>query len=325
MAIRFSDAATALQAGDAGLRRALANCSLTFFTGTQPTSANDSYGSSQPIISFTNADGVLTADVPAVAVYDLTGWTTADTLTSITVASYEVLGTAATTINFTNYATATLAAAAVAAQINNYLGAIDFTASSSGATFTIYAPKNSGAVFNNAAVIVTGVCASAGHIKSGGTPETANATPYTFTGNGRFGNATGGGTVGVAAANGLTFMAPANNTTDLTYDLIKPTSEVWKGKNGMGPADAALATTPYSGIVDGTTYTAGWGRLLCSAGDSGSAATSGTTGYVRVDFSVGTSGTDFIMSPAATFTVNIATPIETTINTFTLQVAKNLA
>ena len=53
MAIRFSDAATALMAGDCGLRRALSNASITFYTGSQPDSANTGYGTSQPIISFT--------------------------------------------------------------------------------------------------------------------------------------------------------------------------------------------------------------------------------------------------------------------------------
>jgi hypothetical protein len=321
MAIRFSDAATALMAGDTGLRRALSNASVTFFTGTQPASANESYGSAQPIISFTLSDGVLTQEVQALAVFDFTGITTAETLTSVTVSGIEILGATVT------YATSdTATAAAIAAQINKYNGALDINATSSGTSVTVYAPKNSGTALNNATIVATGTGVwngAAAHMKSGAVAATA--TPNTWSsGNGRFGSGAGGNTAGVAAANGLTFDVPVDDTT--SYKLSKPSTETWKGKNGFGPATSA-ATAVYSGIVNGTTYTAGWGRILISNGDDGSTATSGLTGYIRVDFSVGTSGTDFIMSPAATFTVNTASgsEIETTINSFNLKVAKNMA
>lgn len=321
MAIRFSDAATALMAGDSGLRRALSNASITFYTGSQPASANDSYGSSQPIISFTLSDGVLTPEVQGNALFDLTGITTAETITSITVGGFEILGA---TITYATSATAT--AAAVAAQINKYNGVLDINATSSAETVTITAPKNAGIALNNATIVATGTGVwngAASHFKSNAVAATA--TPHTYSsGNGRFASGAGGSTAGVAAANGLTFDVPVDNTTTSTYDLSKPTSETWSGSNGYGPATSS-ATTVYSGIVNGTTYTAGWGRILCSYGDDGSTATSGATGYIRVDFSVGTSGTDFIMSPAATFTVNTSTPVVTTINSFTLQVSKNMA
>jgi hypothetical protein len=329
MAIRYSDAATALQAGDSGLRRALSNASITFFTGTQPTSANDSYGSSQPIISFTLADGVLTQEVIALALLDFTGATGSETLTSITVSGIEVFGTTltfGTTVNGVALSTATLFAEAVAWQINDFNAALDINAVPSGATVTLHAPKNTGIALNNAAIYATGTVVwngAAAHMSSGAVAATETPNHWD-SGNGRFGSGAGGNTAGVAAANGLTFNAPTNNTTALTYDLEKPSSQTWTGNNGYGPATASAATV-FSGIVNGTTYTAGWGRILCSAGDDGSAATSGATGYIRCDFTVGTSGTDFIMSPAATFLVNTTTPIPTTINTFTLRVSKNLA
>lgn len=320
MAIRFSDAATALMAGDSGLRRALANASITFFTGTQPASANDSYGTSQPIISFTLADGQLTSEVIATAVFDLTGITTGETITSITVGGFEILGSTIT------YATSSAATtAAVAAQINNYNGVIDINAVyASGDTLTIYAPRSSGIALNNATIVAAGTAVwngAASHFKSNAVAATA--TPNTYSsGNGRFGTGAGGSTAGIAAVNGLTFDTPIDGTT--SFNLVKPAGQVWKGANGYGPA-TATTTSVFAGIVNATTYTAGWGRILCSATDDGSAATSGINGFIRVDFSVGTSLTDFIMTPAATFTVNTTTPIESTINSFVLKVAKNMA
>lgn len=322
MAVRFSDAATALMAGDLGLRRALSNCSMTFFTGSQPTSANDSYGSAQPIISYTLTDGVLTQEVTALALLDFTGITTAETITSITVSGIEILGA---TVTFAVDVATTIAL--IAAQINTFQGALDVNAVVTSATaVTLYAPKNAGIALNNATIVASGTGVwngAAAHTQSGGVAATA--TPNTWSsGNGRFGSGAGGNTAGIAAANGLTFNTPVDATT--AYSLVKPTAQVWKGKNGFGPATSA-ATVVYSGIVTGTTYTAGWGRILVSNGDDGSAATSAATGYIRVDFSVGTSGTDFIMTPAATFTVNTTSgsEVETTINTFVLNIAKNMA
>jgi hypothetical protein len=294
MAIRYSDAATALQAGETGLRQALSNANITFFTGTQPTSANDSYGSSQPIINFTLADGVLTNETKTVWETTLSGLTGTAGFSSIKVGGFEILGATITST------TLPLILTAVCNQINDYQGNLGFSATNDGATkIQVIAPKGTGANYSGVAIAYT-------------TSGTITATGTAIT------------TAGVAAVNGLTFNPPSNNTIDVTYDLSKPASETWSGSNGYGPA-TAVATAAFGGIVNGTTYTAGWGRILCSASDDGSTATSGATGYIRVDFSIGTSGTDFIMSPAATFTVNTTTPVVTSINSFTLQVAKNLA
>ena len=65
MAIRLSDAAAALMAGDVGLRRALAGAHMTFYTGTQPTSANNAIGTAQPIVAFTKDDSVQTEETLA--------------------------------------------------------------------------------------------------------------------------------------------------------------------------------------------------------------------------------------------------------------------
>ena len=297
MSIRFSDAATALMAGDVGLRRALANSNITFYTGTQPTTANDSIGSSQPIISFTNADAVFTANVEQTWRVTFSAYTPTTNITAVKIDNLDILGG---TVSFG--ADIATGCAAVAAAINANIYNCDFTATATSTQVLIQAPRASGAFFNSGVLSVT---------KSGGT--------LTATVDGVI-------TTGVTGANGLTFDAPVANVDTTTYDLVKPVAQVWKGKNGFGPATAA-ATAVYTGIVTGNTYTAGWGRIICSSGDDGSTATSGATGYVRIDFSVGTSGTDFIMAPAATFTVNTTSgsEIESTINSFSLKLSKNIA
>lgn len=313
MAIRYSDAAAALLAGDMGLRRVFANCHMVLYEGTQPTSANDTIGSSQPLISVTNSDGVWTAETRAQWKFTITNATASDTCTSVKIGgaagtnAFDILG-GTVTISDTNDTTA---ASEIAAAINANIANGGFTATSSSGAVTITAPKCSGAAFNTCIVIAAG-------------------SGLTFTYN------DGGGTgavftTGVAAVNGLLFAEAANGTAldpaeDVFY-IQKLSTQTWKGKNGFGPATAA-ASAVFSGIINGTTKTAGWGRLYASAGDDGSAATSGATGYIRMDFSVGTaSPADAIMTPAATFLMNTASgsEVETVINSFRLKVDKALA
>lgn len=310
MAIRFSDATVALMAGDVGLRRALAGGHLTLYTGSQPASANDSIGTAQPIISFTKDDGVYVAGIRAQWKVTFTNSTISDTITSIKIGgaagtnSFEILGTTVVA----SASDDTVLAAQVAAQINSNIGNCDFTATSALGVVTISAPKSSGTAFNSCLMVIAG---------SGIT------STYDPVGGGVF-------TTGVASSNGLTFGEPANGTglspvEDVFY-IEKSASEIWKGKNGFGPATSA-ATAVYTGIVNGTTYTAGWGRLCASNADDGSTATSGATGYIRVDFSVGTSGTDLIMTPAATFAVNTnsGAEIESVLGSFRLKIDKKMA
>lgn len=300
MAIRFSDAATALMAGDVGLRRALSNASITFYSGVQPSvadgGANASIGSAQPIISFTKDDGVYVADREQTWQVTFSGYTPTTTITAVKIDNLDILGGS---VSFGgDIATG---CAALAEAINSNIYNADFTAVATATTIVVSAPKSSGAFFNSGVLTIT---------SSGGT--------LTIVINGVI-------TTGVTGSNGLTFSAPVKSADGTTYDLSKPSGAVWKGKNGYGPATAA-ATAIYTGIVSGTTYTAGWGRIMCSYGDDGSTATSGSTGYVRVDFSVGISGTDFVMAPAASFTVNTApgSEIESIINSFSLKVQKSV-
>lgn len=182
MAIRFSDAATALIIGDTGLKGAITGSKIHFFSGSQPSSANDSSGTSQPIIAFT------------------------------------------------------------------------------------------------------------------------------------------------ASGLGLEFENPADGSgltppEDVFY-IEKSSLQTWNGNNGFDSAGAV-----FSGITDGSTYTAGWGRIIASVGDSGSDATSGTGGYVRVDFSIGTSNADCIMLPTPSFLVNTASgqEYESILSSFILKIKKNMS
>lgn len=231
MAIRFSDALNSRLAGKEGLRKLLSNSQIIFFTGSQPTSANDSKGTSQEIIAFTSGDLQLTEEVLGTAEFDLTGITTAETITSITVSGVEILGA---TITYDTSATAT--AALVAAQINSYLGAIDFKATSSAETVTIAAPNGSGIDLNDATIVAAGTGvwnAASSHFQSNGVAATT--TPNTWsTGDGRFATGNGGSTAGVAAANGLTFDVQSDGAglspAEEVFYIGKPTGETWKGK-----------------------------------------------------------------------------------------------
>ena len=303
MSIRLSDAAAALMAGDVGLRRALANAYMVFYTGSQPSSANGSIGTSQPIVAFTLDDGVMTEETLAQWEIVFSGISGTAGLISLKLDNIEVLGATTTDTTLAGVADA------VAAQVNEFIGNAGVTASSDSVdTVTITAPKGSGVAWNSAVLAGT---------ESG----TITATETTA----------GAATVaGVAAVNGLTFDVAADGASlspaESNFYISKPSSETWKGKNGFGPADAA-ATAVFTGITDGAAYTAGWGRICASPGDDGSAATSGASGFIRMDFSIGTASEDFVISPSASLTVNTASgsEIESVINAFKLKVAKQPA
>jgi hypothetical protein len=273
---------------------------MVFYTGSQPSSANSAKGTAQPILAFTKDDSVLTEETLATWTIVFSAITGTAGLSSLKLDNIEILGT-----TVTNTALGTVADD-VATQINKFIGNAGVTAvSDSVDTVTVTAPKGSGASWNSA--ILLGV-------ESG----TITATE------------TGGGAVvvtGVAGVNGLTFDIAADGAglspAESNFYIAKPSGETWKGKNGFGPA-TAVATAVFTGITDGNSYTAGWGRICASPGDTGEGATSGASGYIRVDFSIGTSTEDFVISPSASLTVNTTggSEIESILNTFKLKVAK---
>jgi hypothetical protein len=292
MSVRFSDAAIALQIGDVGLRRALSNASITFFTGSQPASANTGYGTSQPIISFTNADAQLVPETRARWEVTFSDTTASDTLDTLLVGGISLISgvmTAATTSDSD-------LAEAVALNINSSVYNLGFTATANGGLLTVIAPIGTGDKLNTA--ILSGT-----------------ATGITLT----LSSAGATTTSGVTSTGGLIFDSPV--AYNLGFELVKPSGQTWSGRNGFGPAESSDSTL-YSGVVNGTTYTAGWARILCSPGDTGVNDTSGEDGYIRVDLSVGASGSDILMSPAATFYVDTtyATSMVTALNSFRVKV-----
>lgn len=303
MSIRLSDAATALMAGDVGLRRALSNAHMVFYTGAQPSSANSGIGTSQPIVAFTKDDNALTEETPSgweIVFHSLTGEAG---LSSLKLDNMEILGA-----TITNTTLASIVDD-IAAQINRFLGNAGVTAVSDNVdTIAISAPKGAGVSWDT--MVIAGV--ESGSITA---IESNTGLPVIS---------------GVLALNGLSFDVAADGAelvpAESNFYIAKPVGETWKGKNGFGPA-TALATAIFTGIVDLSSYTAGWGRICASPGDDGEAATSGADGNIRIDFSIGTTSEDFVISPSASLTVNTTggSEIESILNVFKLKVAKQPA
>lgn len=260
MTLRLSDGFKTALAGGLGYYDLLRDSVFQIYSGTQPASANDA-PTGTLLATITDTKGVLTAETRAIALLSFTGTTGVETLTSLTVNGIEILN--GTTTFGGAITTATLFAAAVADSINLKRSHPDFNAIASGETVTVYAPKNSGAAYNNAAIIATGTCVDA-HLTSGA--EAAAASPHTFVGNGRFGSGAGGNTAGIAAINGLKFIFPADTN-------ILSKSGTWSG----------------TAVASGT---AGWGRFVCrnrKTGAADSGAVDASKLDMRVDCAVGTS------------------------------------
>lgn len=291
MALRFSNASKAAIAGGLGYYDLFKDCTFQIYSGTQPTTA-EAAPTGTLLATITNAKGTLTPETRALALFDLTGVTTAETVTSITVNGIEILGA---TVTYATSATAT--ALLLADAINAYRSLPDFNAVASGAAVTVYAPKNAGTAYNNATIIATGTAVwngAASHFTSGAVA--ADATPYTWSsGNGRFGSGAGGNTAGVAAVNGLPFTFPAD-----TYILSK--SGTWQG----------------TAVASGT---AGWGRFIfrnrkTGAADSGALDASSLD--MRCDVAVGTSSAT---AEAVVDSLSITATADQTVNLFALTIS----
>lgn len=279
MTIRKSDALTFLEMGDVGLRRALANCWIDFFEGTQPATANAASTGYQKIITFktgTSSNAYVGETRPKWKV-TLSG-TTSGSLDTVKIAGFDVLGGAV------SYATSfTATAAAAAAQINSKVTNIDFIATSDGADLYIYGPIGVGTGMN-ALVCATTATTLTATVAGAGTP------------------AASGGTDGIASAYGCNWLAPYDGTLltvpDSTVLVLSKDTTTWQGSGGFDKGNSAI-----SGFTSGT-KTAGWGRICASPSDDGS-ATSGETGFVRLDFSIGASGADVNISPSPAYTYNV--------------------
>lgn len=278
MSIRKSDALTFLEMGDVGLRRALANSWIDLYVGSQPATANAA-ATGQKIITFktgTSANDYVGETRPRWKC-TLSG-TTSGSLNTLTIAGLDILGGAV------NYATSfTVTAAAAAAQINANIKNMDFTAISDGADIYVIGPVGVGAGMNDLVLAAT-VTTLTATIASTGKP------------------AASGGTDGIASAYGCNWLPPYDGSALLVPDasvlVLSKDTTTWQGLGGFDKGNDAIA-----GFSSGS-LTAGWGRIKASPADDDS-ATSGETGFVRLDFSIGASGADVNIQPSPSYTYNV--------------------
>ncbi len=304
MAIRYSDAAARLITDEIGLRRALNGCHIVFFTGNQPSSANADAGSSQPIISFTLDDGVYTAEKRPTWQFTLSAILAETTISSVTVGGIELLSGDVVDSSLNGLC------GSLVDNINSNIGNLNFEAKHNAGIVTISGPIGIGPRMNDfkVAVGVTGTITIA------------------YDDSGHDGSVYSSGS---DSQNGLSFSA-AKDGANLTpaedvFYIENLSSENWKGINGFGPATAP-ASSVYSGIVNGQTYTAGWGRICSTEGDDGLSTATDENGYVRVDFSVAASNADCTMLPAPSFYVSTASgqEIESVLTKLVLKLKKRM-
>lgn len=195
MTLRYSDAARNFLAGRGSYRDAFNNGRIEIYTGAQPASANAAVTGTL-LCTITNASGARTAEVLATGNVTLTGGASGS-INTLTVNGIDIIGSAVpfnTSLNQT--------ASDLAAKINSFRAAVEYTASAVGAVVTISAMPGRGATPNGFVVAV------------GLTTITATT-----------GNLAGG----VAAINGLLFGTPGISAVGM---ISKLPTQVWTGVNG---------------------------------------------------------------------------------------------
>jgi hypothetical protein len=261
---------------------------IDVYTGSKPTTANDAKNGTK-LFRVTLAAAALTAETRAACRAVVSA--DAGTINSITIGGVTI----ATGINLIDSAVtcgtdAAASMALIVAAINARYSYPDFWAVASGTTvggttygigttgeFFIIAPKNSGTVFNENNI--TFETTTTQITLNGGSAGTDRTGSFALgTGTGHSGNTA---IPGVAMANGLTVAYPA------AIGVISKEATAWQG--------VGLATD-----------TAGWFRFICNPGlDDGTGALSGTQAdalICRMDGTVGTSGSNLIVSSTAVTT-----------------------
>jgi hypothetical protein len=191
MTMRLSTGLRNFIAKQGGIGQALNNGVIEIYTGAQPASP-DAAPTGTLLCTITNNAGAVTSEVLATGTLTLTGGA-GGSLNTLTVNGIDILGAAVPfdgTLNQT--------AIDIAAQINRFMGAPDYTASAAGAVVTISALPGTGASPNGFVVAET--------------TTTLTATTANMAG-------------GVAPVNGLQFEAPVAGA------LVKRTTQTWSGVN----------------------------------------------------------------------------------------------
>jgi hypothetical protein len=191
MALKYSTAARNYLNEEGSYKRCFQNGRIEIYSGAQPATA-DAAVTGTLLCTITSNSLARTAEVLSTGTLTLsTG--ASGSVNTLTVNGVDILGGA---VNFITDLPTT--AAAVAAQINNFMGFVQYSASSSGAVVTISAIPGTGASPNTFVVA---------------------ATYTTITG------ATGNMAGGVTAVNGLQFGESTGGT------LVKLATQVWSGVN----------------------------------------------------------------------------------------------
>ena len=193
MALRYSTGVRNFLMGYGSFKQAFQNGKLEIYTGSQPATA-DAAATGTLLCTITAASAARTAEVRASGTVTLTGGASGS-VDTLTVNSVNVLG-AAVAYN----ASLTQTAADVAAQINSYLGNVEYVATSAGAVITITAMPGTGASPNGFVVASTAT--------------TITKTDVNLSG-------------GVAAVNGLSF----GYAGAVAGTVSKLASQVWSGVN----------------------------------------------------------------------------------------------
>lgn len=237
MALRSSTGTRQAVAGSYGWRQALANGRLRVYSGTQPTDADDATTGTL-LATFTLSGGSYTGEVQSQVSLTLTGASgSVDTLE--VGGALEILGAA---VSFDTDLTTT--AAAVAAQINTYRSTPEFTATSSGAIVTIFAPIDTGAGADGLTLATTET--TLGVSVNGGSSTTFGGT--------------GSPSAGTTAVNGLNWQVPAAGVLSKEATVWQATA-VATGTAGYfrieaDPSDDQGSSTAYRRL-DGSIATSG--------------------------------------------------------------------
>ena len=296
MALRFSTGVTNNVAFGMGWGDIIKGSKIIVYSGTQPTSANDT-ATGTALCTFTTDGSAHTAETRAACKMVIAG--SSGSIDSIAVGGVALLASA---VSYTTSDTAT--AQAVVNAINSSHTEPDFYAVMGGTTvgsitygtanageFYVLAPKNTGADFNNVTVTTASTTLTIA-LNTDATPSTAESGAFAAAS----GDSVSGYVAGVAASNGLAMAYPPALGV-----LTK--SGTWKclGANV-------------------TTGTAGWFRILCTPNYDTGLTNLATTGDVarlvmRIDGSIGTSSADMLVS-----TTSLTNGADQTVNSFSITV-----
>lgn len=233
MTLRYSDAARNFMAARGSIRDAFNNGRLELYSGAQPASANAAVTGTL-LCTVTAASGTRTSEVLSSGTVTLTGGASGS-INTLTVNGVDVIGQAVpfnTSLNQT--------AADLAARINNFRGAVGYSAAAVAAVVTITALPGTGTGPN-------------GFVVTGG--NTTITTTY------------GNMAAGVAPVNGLLFGAPG--LTGVGY-VSKLASQVWTGVN------ANSATAGYYRLYGSVADAGALDSVAAFIREDGAVATSGS-------------------------------------------------